>query len=1058
MRTSLPFKDFAPKRFLKKRFAPMVVTVVEDDVNSFVRTCGFEFTDLLAAMGASVDPPLRITTNQLHQSNFTVFEEKLKEDMNSFSSMFLADEFEKSGNVDKNCCDFPSFVHPPIEYGPSISPWYQGFLFRILESLMYCDFEFCDLPCCVLYATTPSGNIKSADEVRDSLHVSDWMQTYLSEIPVICIIVTDGLAGDPVSVDNVSGYSHVIYTSIRSQNLAMSLDTRSLEAMFGLDLEIIRNPDLGHFIGPTDIDNVSKVISEIQQIALKEISEKEKAVSARNKSKKFLGFFKGNQKQNEVKIQGVPAKKIDLLYHAFLCMSLERYKEARKEFKLFASSLDFNQLTNTKFRALFYASLCSFVIPKRGIGDFISSMMDISKRIEQIPCYRTAVVIPLLASEVVAIFGHNQKSIDLLTVTNRQMASLWPAATRFYVQAIVNERIAELTTAARHAVLYLARAGIQYKAAHLTGHELRVLIWIMKLLPMKAWQILRQNVWLAKVIVLQHAKCTERSLHSCMDLLSLPDVCPSLQEEILTRFWHPFNSPDFCESSLSFQMKDLVEVKKIRVIGTSMPEYYGFSAKEFGCLMRVYRKWRNAANRPPSVSLEDFWGRSEHEMSDESVMRVPCNSEVKVIVGLTNRFVFSVHLDESSLNVEYEGKERSDFEVSKFTNIEIPPKTEKSKRLHFTIVPKSEGLYRITDFVKNYWGYVERASPFKGVSFIAIHDFPQMSLTCPDLSDSIFQDSRLEISMKVENTGSCSINGFRVVLDHPDLLIYNGTETAVTNKMIFVKITQTLNPGESLSIPFILKAPMEEEVTLRGFVEVSSHCVSYFLKHIQIIPAIEVSTNLYAKMNDSSDSVVHCNITSLVDSVEICGLFNAQGRKLRMLPYSENPILNTGEKLPIIAFISNPEESQEMKSWHSRTGYSLLYRVRNNSLLSQKPIQLSPISSGIQLRIDMPHQVTGHAGDVVVCSVCMAPNDPIYIEPVPFMFIDSQMTKINGCRFVGKTRVRLDSSNNYSATLKFIIIYSGIYQFVGFSVSKQPDFDVCQTVSFSQRITVNIIK
>ena len=1059
MRTSLPFKDFTPKRFVKKRFAPLVATVLDDSVDSLMKECGFTYSDFLAALGASLDPPVRVTDSVFEQTNFAKFEEKLIKDLSDFASMFLTEDFEKTGNVDKTKCDFPTFVHPPVEFGPGLTPWYHGFLFRILESLMYADFEFCDLPCCILYATTPASGVIPVREVRKRLVTPPWIRDFISELPVICVFVQDGLAGGRAQAckDPVTGYARVIATSIRSRVVDNGLDQRSLEAMFGLDANVMRSPNLGRFIGAEDVANASMVLSELHEFVAQVIDQKEKELGANVGKQKRWGLFKGSD-INERKYSGVSSHKIDLLRHAVVCMSLEMYQEAQRKFRLFAESLDFNELTNAKFRALFYACLCSLVEPCLSVSDFVLNMeVLVLANLEQIPCHRTALVIPLLTAELLAIFGENQKAIDLLVSTGKRLLSLWPSTTRLDVQAMINERLSTFFVETKHVTLHLARASVQYQSDYLLGHLLRVLIWLIKLLPEDEWQVLRQQVWLAKIVALQRLNYTERSLQSCLDLLSLPDVCPSLQEEILSRFWYPFNSREFVLRPSDIQMKELVDIKKVRLVTCGMPEYYGFPAKDFGVLIRNYDKWYGAVNQSASISFAEFWRSSESREVSNQTAYVPCGTEVHIFVGVMNRFVFVVHLDESTLRVAYHGQDVPNLAISKVSHLEIPPKTKKANRICYSVRPLSEGLYTVTHVEKDYWGYVKIATQIEPVSFVATKSFPSVTMTISNLPDTVCQDSYQEIFFVIENTGSCEVSEFRVALDHPELFVYSGPfAKKITSKMIIITVSDSLKPGEHCSIPLILMVPSKEQISFCGFVGVLSHKTAYIFKEIRAIAAISSDTNVYAKMDDSGDSIVRCDVTALVDGVEVSGIYDGDGRKLRMLSFIQPPVLMAGESIPIVAFLANPEESSQIEKWRAIKGYSLMYRIQNNNLLSQKQLEVTSITNEVGLTTDMPQQVSGHVGDVVSCQVILESHKPMYIEPIPFVLLDSQMTKINGCRFVGKTRVCLSETNDFRATLSFAISTAGIYQFIGFRISESPDFAECQTVSLSKRICVNI--
>ena len=60
MRTAAPFHSFAPKKYIKQRYAPLYATVVDPEVEKIFKLCGLTFTDFVAANAAKLPNPARV--------------------------------------------------------------------------------------------------------------------------------------------------------------------------------------------------------------------------------------------------------------------------------------------------------------------------------------------------------------------------------------------------------------------------------------------------------------------------------------------------------------------------------------------------------------------------------------------------------------------------------------------------------------------------------------------------------------------------------------------------------------------------------------------------------------------------------------------------------------------------------------------------------------------------------------------------------------------------------------------------------------------------------------
>lgn len=1079
MRTSLPFLDFKPETFISRRFAPLIATVVDEDVDAFVKKCGFSFADLLASVASTcLAAPLRIAGRYLLQTDLGTFESLVAKDLQDFSAPFETEEFEKTGAFTCDSCDFPTLLYSPLEFSVKPLPWYQGFLFRLLETLMYSDFEFCDLPSCVLYATTAQSKTKTVKEILEAMDVPPWMAEFFGDIPIVCVVVSDGLSPETANFDpkKITGFAQVFSTVVRSKPESNErMDRVLLERMFGLDLELMMGQNLGKFIGSTDIDNITTLLTQVQEYVMGVLRQKEELLAA--EVGKFSGLkyrlFRGGQPEATSKYMGVVLRKLLYLQHAAVCMSLHKYSDALREFRAFATALEFDELPEVKSRALLYATLCFFRIGGYSVGDFVEQTELICRSIlteQRVTCPRTALAVPILAMELLQWrYGNNtQRKRDRREASRISKLGLsiirtkWPASTRVLLQALLYERISSLLYGNNTAALYLAEAGVKYHECSLYGHVLRVLKWLMTLLPQSSWTLLRQQVWLEKVGTLKELKFDQRSLYSCRDLLALPDLCSCLQERVLAMFWYPFNLPSVAAASRQIEMRNLVEIKEIQLIDCTQPSYYGYPQKEFHVLTKLYDRWFMAnVSRSASISFDEIWKQSNS--SGPLLIRdvqVPCDTIVKIVVGLSNRFTFAVHLDETSVKVRYDGLEAGDFELNKLSQIEVPSLTNKPIPISYDMIPRSEGRYTITEFQKRYWGYVDASIKCEPLSFYAVRDFARVSVTAEDLPDAVFQDSCQEFYVFVENTGSVEITELRIAFDHPELIIYHGAfAKRVGDKLFIVKVCETLIPGASISVPMIFKAPHHDRITIHGFVDVAGNKVAYLVKDIRTIPVINVEAERCAVTNATDDYIIKCRVQALADDIEVYGIIDNEGRKLKTLEFCEKLVLHTGDSVQFVSLMNEREETSDIESWRqsNHCRFSLLYKIQMNEMMSQRDLQISSSEARLRYTLDMPDMVTCKPGQIVQCSVCVeGQGPPVYLEPLPFAFTGNVTGNVVGLRFVGKTRLELAKVNDYRAVFSFMALASGIYKFVGFKTSNSPKLTPYETVSVSGCVCVRI--
>jgi hypothetical protein len=1063
MRTGYPFRVFTPERFLHTRFAPLIPTVVEPGAASILSGGSLTFADLLAPVAQSLPEPLRIVGSDLTQTSFTEFESRLLQDMTDFAKSFVSNDFAQSGVTDPSLCPFPMFLPRNLSFdSPETAqpPWFRALLFRLQESLMFSDFDFCDFPACVLYAASPGAPALTPQEVLSSLKVPEWMAEYIEDVPVIFVVIN--AAGAKIGQTEAAGFHGRIVLNLPARKYEKPLSHDMLTTLYGCDREILNAKGVSDFLGMAMLGSVEKFVKELTFYIQPLMANREQELGNEFEklSKSFFGFFrKTAAPDRRSRYRSIPHRKVVQMWHASLQLVLRKYGEAQRAFRSVAQ--DLAELPGVKSRAFLFATLSILGNPSAKDREFANGTADLIKHCAQAGDPRFMLLVPLLLFEIEIARGEAPVAArwyrDGLGLMDR-----YPANSRAVVLGILRERLAGLS-AGRHRALTFMAAGSEYVASGQLGHALRAAIWIMQMLPGRSWDFLKQRSWLEQAVVLQELGLDERALLTCKDLLSLPNLVPDLHEKVITQFWAPFNSPGFSAAHLNLEMSSLVDVKKVVLYDLGEPQFYEFGKDDFAQIEKAYSVWFHV--NVPSLrvrTLSDYWGTSSRKVGP--VQRtVPCNQPVKVLITILNRYRFSVHLQDPTLDIHFENEGAVHSELSQIKSVDIPPNKRKGAVLSYSFVPKCPGTFTISGFSKNYWGYIDTTIAIGPLVLTAVSDLPMMEIRVCDLPKAAFQDSCYEFSLNLANVGTVPTEDVRVVFDQPNSVQHRGEGTVfLDNNFQMVLVKETIQVSENLTVPMVFRAPAASAIVLHFLVDIAGRRVAFAMQRVALTPAIVLQSSAFPKLNDAANYVIQCNIRAEVDKVQLVGIVNSTGRFLRMIESEGPTVLMKGENRPLIAFAAETIEGTIdpwRQNWMEDNQMDLMYRVGNQAMLSQRRLDLNLRETDGHFKVTMPAAWEGKIGDCVDCDISMQePRFPIYVEPQPFQFIDRSIRKYNGLRWVGKTRAKLCDENGYHGRFSFMILGSGIYRVSGLSTSQDPEFGKPKIVSFSQLICISLTK
>ena len=192
MNTLKPFHFLESEKYLRNRYRPLFAVVTEADIAEKFRSLGVSFPDYLAAaMPRGQERARLVDAASIHQVTFDEIMSEVKRDMTLFSQSFIFEEFENEGKLLPELSPTPARLPTKLEYMSKESmdpPWYQWTLEKLLEGHMYTNYDFCDLPVCILYGTSLSRECMSVDALRASLTLPEWMKKFVDEIPVIRVM------------------------------------------------------------------------------------------------------------------------------------------------------------------------------------------------------------------------------------------------------------------------------------------------------------------------------------------------------------------------------------------------------------------------------------------------------------------------------------------------------------------------------------------------------------------------------------------------------------------------------------------------------------------------------------------------------------------------------------------------------------------------------------------------------------------------------------------------------------------------------------------------------
>lgn len=658
MESASPFHNLIPYKYVKLRYSPLIATFVEPDVENLFNQCNISFNDLFAVLGSTQNMPVRIVPHYtiMEESQDTFFG-KVFNDCTIFSQSFIMPEYESDDTTVPQLSPtpdrFPSKFHYP---SPEASKplWYVVMLENLLKSCQYTNLDFTDCPSCIVYATLNSTNlpIKKADEIKKLLQFPAWMNEFITDIPIIRIVVYDGLVTKTADKLPSGSFAQVIPLIFRSrqEDSPSDLEDFYLENLFKYDEKLLKFPNFCKYLTKTDFENIREALSNIYNYISNNLETNIKTLELVYKqSKSFFG-----KKQVERFVQGIPWAKLSRLQIAAYFLALQKNEEARKYYKLFIKEMQ--QANELRLYAQFMSAIC--IVNSSNPQEFKESIIEIMRDINYARSLRFLMMVPLLSTEFHSSVNEKGDAFILLKHAIAKITLFWngniPMKSLFL--ALFHERLAGLCSDRKNSLFLTSRAAYLYKVAGQIPHAIRCYIWLQRGLPNNVWVLLYQTVWYQKASLLCSLTQYERGLNDWKALLALPNLSESLQDRVVNKFWAPFK-----ENQKSINSKidtnayiSLLQVKSLDIIDLTVPEYWKLDKNEFEPINEAFEKFISK-KIVRSVSFDSWYEDDDltSKRKKKKTHRVGVGTVIILTVKLFNKFKFPIKLEKCTLKADF---------------------------------------------------------------------------------------------------------------------------------------------------------------------------------------------------------------------------------------------------------------------------------------------------------------------------------------------------------------------------------------------------------------------
>jgi len=1080
MITSSPLFNFKPKDFIQRQYSPLIASIVDQDVEKMFRSCGLTFIDFLSSVCSKLEKPIRVTdVSHMQETKAETFFENLKNDISIFSQPFGSQEYESNMTLDLNGNPFKEFLKSPFGYPSQESmnpPWYRHFLRKLIESMRFSDFDFFDIPSCFLYVTVYGSKPLVCDEIRQMIPIPFWMREFVLSVPIIRVIVYDGTEHlkEPEDAKGPRhGFEQVVTLCFKDRSSSSPVDPVLLRDFFRYDYKIFSNPNLSKSLYQADIDNLKSLIGNVYSSLMVPYIEKTissllfEIENSKNLKNVVKNWFKKKTPERLTQHLSIPWSKLIFLQLGSMYMMIENYVEAQKCFKQFSSDFDIPKPI-LQYRSLFLEALCFKMIPKNH-SQYWDSVGFLTDNLVASQDIRFLLSVPLVIIEMLCSKGNYEDAIPYIMNYVIIVSKYWTGtiSIKNLVLGMVTERLAGVLINEKRSMYYTSKAASFYKSSGQFCHALRCYIWLLRVLPLGSFLFLRQSVILDKSLVLSNLQCNVRSLIDCKDLLLLPNLDFSLHEKVLSLLLSPYNDPSVRNSISSVRINSLLEVRGLRAIDISMPEYWGYPKCEFEDIFLVFNPWNSLRIDRSSNKTLNSWYIDNESQNIKQTKHISTKCKVLLKIQLYNRYIFSVHLDQAIPIIKYSGADNPDdiaYTIKGIDRKEVPGKYKPNPELSFDFVALKPGRFVIESFHKNYWGVLDTEIDCGPVVLNASSDFPMFDISIDGLPEKAYEGQCIKFAITIHNVGESTVNEFLLVYDNADYIAYDGDSIRLKDSVV-ISNNKPIEPSEAMVFDFVFKSLMIGENRLHFIVSSKGINSAYKMKSIDIFPISVIQSTLIPILNDSHDQIIKTMFLPMIPNLSIIGVMDSELNILRSIEMMDNSPSKINQFTTTLCSLINKDKSIA-DSWRKRfisnNQYSLLFSCPEIENCFQLPIKEISLSPSPRYHITMPEHISSKGKKyTAVFSITHLTDDTqvSYVQPLPFDLIDHPNAKthdfsVKGLRWTGVTRQIVSKQNQFKAEFELIGFKPGIYSLKGVSISNSPDFSNSKSIPLSQTVII----
>ncbi|EAY06100.1 hypothetical protein TVAG_349530 [Trichomonas vaginalis G3] len=1064
--------SFKARQFIKQRFAPIIVGFVDTNAEKAFAPTGVSFSDFFAGLCTAYQEPIRyydVTT--FVDAQESTFFESIKNDTTKYGQLFIPPQFEKEASVDTNNVKLECPVPKKLLFGSEdtrFTPWYKNFIHHLCESIKIKKYEFCDIPFCLLYVSTAQSPNIDNKSVRKMIPIPSWMAPFISDIPVGRIIIYDPIVTPNPPKINKSDQSFVFPLPVKSKPDETQSKSDFYKKYFSHDPNIVNALTKSQIIGNNEIAKTLEIISvvyrgEISPLIQRQINDlKEKIEKTKKVSNRLRGIFK---KKSDTEKQGeLPETKTNQLRLAALYMITGQYPEAEKLFKHISQH---NPLLKLQISAKFWHNLACFA---QNNFNF-SNSRELCEEVFKSNDIRFILYTFIVLSEIYHAENNNDSSINVMNIAIAQIKQNWEGLeqTINLILALFYERLSGLQENEKRILYSLAQAAEMYMQALQHGHCLRCTIWLINCLPHDSWPYLYQRALLNKAISLNFLNEVIRAILDCKELLEMDGLQEALQERTISQFWTPFNNPSFDPSKFEITFSPLVGVKKVVIITPSDPEYWGFLRDDFqnilDAFVKIKEEWEKLYGKTLTI---ESWMSNKTETKEE-IYEVSTGCNIKVLIQLSNKYVFGVNLTKAELVAEFtpENKEENcddSYKTNPAFRVDIPSRKAAldgvSKVLPLDFVCKKTGVFKINKFQMQSWGCVETSVTFEPAIIKASDSFPLITMSIENLPNELVQGICVRFSVKIVNNGTKTVSGLTLGFDHPNSIAYEGNVDYHFG-IASVNLEEKIEPGKSICIPMIFRAAKVNINRVHFYLSHSQTIVSLTALSVKVNSSVSIYSRIIPFAHDTSKFALKVKFDPKVDGLTIVGVFDKTGKLLKTLHPNPASLVQKESSATIVYYADQHNEEFVLEPWRlfmlEQNSYAMLFKVEGNELLAQQNMRIHPDNSQM-VRISAPTFVKFTPGVSVNVSLKIESENPVFVQPKDIELLNdekNQITPIMPARWTGVTRKCLNAENQFSANFTFNVYLPGIYSITGFMTSENKEFAMIKDLSILHLIRVS---